>query len=123
MTTSTEKLRDLRDHLEPQLAEVIDQGKGGMAASMAISFLLPIVEGKLDEFLARPPDEHDEILINIIDIAGRHLSDDARPFAVGPAGVDGGACIDGYVGTVQLEQLEPDPVRGSHPAGGGDGLG
>lgn len=117
MATSTEKLHATRDHLEPQLEALLANDRG-MAASVAVAFMRPQIEAKVDELLARSPDDLDAILFQIIDVTAGHLSDTVRAFAVGPGGIDGGALVDGYVG--HRDQVE---LRAPGPGGGGDQVG
>lgn len=110
--SSTEKLTATRAQLELRIEELLSTSDGGMAAQMALAFIRPQVEAKVDELLARPADDIDEFLVAVIDIIARHISDDYGAFVAGPYGVED-----------LLERADADPLRAPDPVGGGNPIG
>lgn len=84
MATVNEKLEAMLDKMMPELDQSI--GEQPFTVRMALEALRPTLERKIDEHLARAPEELDDALALAIDILGRLRSDDARELIVSPAG-------------------------------------
>ena len=115
-----EKLSALRATLEPMARAWLEEASGQMGpmAGMAVAFLTPQVEGFVDRYVSRTPEELEGDLVRLIDFASRLRSDDARALVCHPGGGAHYLAAAGYEADVT-----GDPVRTADLPGGQDPVG